>query len=149
MRSTMTRDLLFALILAGATCGCSKPAPTQEAGVAPNEYTQLSNTLGLCGTGQSKVADALQGSDTAVLLSTLETTKRACTSAAAQLRRTPIPSVNSPKAAEAAELMANSLGQISDAVRIMDRAPGRARAKAQIGMRTYKSALEKLREAGA
>ena len=146
MRILIGRGMLFAKAIAGAAGGCSKPAPTQEAGVAPNEYTQLSNILGHCGTGQSEVADALQGSDTAAILSTLETAERACASAVVQLRRTPIPSVNSPKAAE---VMAKSMGQISDAVRIMDSAPRRARAKAQIGMRTYKSALEKLRQAGA
>jgi hypothetical protein len=103
--------------------------------------------LQACGSSQSSVYTALQGSDREAILETLAAAHRSCKLAAAKLRKQPIPTINSREAANGVDQITVGLDQIAAAVRIIDSSPTRAKAKAQAGMKTYKLGLDHLTHA--
>ncbi len=133
-------------VLAGLFIGlvaCSDPTTTPTS-TGDGGYHDVQATLGLCQASQQAVSEALQSSDIAVALRTLEAGRDSCRAAAAQLRKNPIPTLNSAEVADALDQMATGLDQIADGVRIMESSPTKARAKAQAGLAKYRKGVEGL-----
>lgn len=135
--------LFFAATVLLQGCSPSQSSPEHSG----KDYRALEAILGSCASSQSSVATALEGADTQVLLSTLDSAHQSCSLAASQLRETPIPTVHSDEVAKAIDQMDSGLVQITGAVKIMDRSPKKARNQAQAGMATYKAGLNSLRVA--
>jgi len=140
----LVRTVLCSL-LAASVAGCS---PRSEGGSSPvsssADASGLPALLQECGSSQSTVLTALQGTDHEVILHTLASAHVACSLAATKLRETPIPTINSGEVAAGMDQMTAGLDKIAAAVRIMDQAPKRARATAQAGMKAYKAGLERV-----
>jgi len=114
-----------------------------------SDYRVLAAAMEACSQSTTQVAAALRNSDTDVALSTLRTAQATCKDAASNLRKTPIPTINSPLAAEGMEEMDAGLHQVEEALLIMDSSPASARTKAHSGMLKYKSGLDKTTEASS
>lgn len=133
--------LLSSVAVACLLSACDGSSSTS--GSAPTT-TPLEAALSNCAQGQQSVLEALQGTDQGHVLRTLDTAQTACKSAAAELRQTPLPSLDPVKGPAALDTLAAGLGQIKAAVPLLNRSPARARQLAQRGMHTYQAGLAQL-----
>jgi hypothetical protein len=127
-----------------AACGGSS---SDTDAPAPSATSALEAALAGCANDQQTVYDALQGTDAAKAQESLESAATSCRSAAAELRRIPLPTLDAVKGPAAIDQMADGLAEIARAVPMMDSAPGRARTKAQHGMHVYAAGLVKFNAA--
>lgn len=134
-------------LIAAAGLACFLAACSEERPPASQPSSNLEAALGACGSSQATVIEALETSDAGVAVAALRAAQTACSSAAAALRQTPLPSLSPASGPDAIDEMALGLGEIASAAEIMESEPDRARRIAQSGMATYKAGLEKLQQA--
>ena len=123
---------------------CDDPSKSNGDAASSAPASPLEAALRGCSNAQGTVYDALQTSDTGFALSSLGAAQAACRGAATELRRTPLPNLDQVRGPAAIDEMADGLGQVEDAVRIMNTSPARARRRAQRGMHLYQAGLAAL-----
>lgn len=103
--------------------------------------------LTACQDTHITVVNALQGTDVEAAKTALDAAETACRQAATEVRTHPLPGTDAEATAVGIDQMASGLGEIGDAIPIMEHSPARARAKAQSGMKAYQRGLTAM-EAG-
>jgi hypothetical protein len=104
--------------------------------------SDLEASLTTCRDAYSAAIDALQGSDLASARSTFDSAETSCRSAAAALRRTPLP--GHPNAATGLEETADGFGDLKTAVTMLNRSPSRAQRKANAAARAIIAGMKKV-----
>jgi hypothetical protein len=126
---------------------CGEPSNGSGQAVAPSTTSDLETALSACANDQQTVYDALQGTDIVTARNSLEAAAAGCRSAATELRKAPLPTIDPVEGPAAIDRMADGLAIVGQATLIMDRSPARARRRAQRGMHIYAAGLAKFNSA--
>lgn len=132
-------------LAATATLGLAALLPNATVPQATSPTTGMSDleaSLTACKDAYSAAIDALQGSDLASLRSTSDGAATSCHSAAAALRRTPLP--GHPNAAEGLDQAAEGFRGLKAAAAMLDRSPNAASRKANEAARMIVAGMKKL-----